>query len=109
MTGARLSLVKGTPRFLEANLSRLPQETERALRAEEPGVSVQDTESGLNVRTRDGRWVPVHASADPIAASERAAERFADRRPPLISSSASASGIFSTHSNGKGRRPGFWR
>src|SRR5216684_2671058 len=84
MTEAPLSHATNAPRFLDVNLSRLPPETERALRADQPGVSLQATDSGLKVRTPDRRWVPLHQSAEPVAASERAAERFADQRPPLI-------------------------
>lgn len=72
----------------ETNLSQLPAATARALRAAtaQPSVSVQTTDVGLkaSIRIDDGRWVPVHTSADPNAAADRAVERFAAKQPTLV-------------------------
>ncbi len=74
--------------ILGANLSHLPLAVQRALHAAtaQPSISLQIADSRLqaSVRTDDGRWVPVHPSEDPVAASDRVAARFSDTQPPLI-------------------------
>ncbi len=74
--------------FLEANLAWLPPASQAALRAAttQPAVTLQPSGPFLQatVRTDDGRWVPVHPSDDPAAASDRTAARLAATHAPVI-------------------------
>jgi hypothetical protein len=75
-------------RFLETNLALLSAAAQQALRVTNPLNALRLLETGppphASIRTHDGRWVPVHTSDDPIAASDRVAARFADTAPPLL-------------------------
>jgi SAM-dependent methyltransferase len=71
--------------LLDANLARVTPGLREAVLARRAEVRVAETDGPPSLRTPGGRTVPIHASADPLAASRAAVERLvAKGAPPLV-------------------------
>ena len=71
--------------LLDANLARVTPGLREAVLVRRADVRVADTDGHPSLRTPGGRTVPIHASADPLAAARGAVERLvAKGAPPLV-------------------------